>query len=130
MFAFVLLSPDSVIFERAFRIHPRYHETFSLKGLPKGKVLTLKVANAPPQSFSVVIFDEKGFSHFRKSGDASLSMHTLEGDSTFTCFLNESGSLHFVIWNVSYEEVWINPTVVISLGEGRDTTECFPEYGD
>ncbi len=123
------MAVDTLIFERTFRIHPRYSKTFSLK-VPADKVLVLKVSGASPDNYSVVLFDEKGFTYFQKNGDSSWSMHTLEGDSTFTCYLNRKGSLNFVVWNNSYEEKWISPTVRVYLRDGKDSTNCFLEYGE
>lgn len=124
-----VVAMDSLVFERTFRIHPRYSKTFSLK-VPADRVLVLKVSGADPNDYSVVLFDEKGFTYFRRDGDSSWSMHTLEGDSTFTCYLNREGTLHFVIWNNSYEERWIEPTVKVLLRDGKDSTDCFVEYGE
>ena len=118
-----------MIFEKSFRIHPRYSKSFSLK-VPADKVLVLKVSGANPDDYSVVLYDDKGFSYFRRNGDSSWSMHTLEGDSTFTCYLNKAGNLHFVVWNNSYTEKWINPTVRVYLREGKDSVTCFLEYGE
>ena len=123
------MAVDTLIFERTFRIHPRYSKTFSLK-VPADKVLVLKVSGASPDDHSVVLFDEKGFTYFQKNGDSSWSMHTLEGDSTFTCYLNRKGTLNFVVWNNSYEEKWISPTVRVYLRDGKDSTNCFLEYGE
>ncbi|NPB04158.1 MAG: hypothetical protein GXO39_07085 [Thermotogae bacterium] len=123
MWILLVATGDSVVFERSFRIHPRYNKSFSLE-VPADKVLILEVKNAPVGSFSVVLFDDKGFKYFQRDGDSSWSMHTVE-DSTFTCYLNRSGTLHFVIWNNSYEERWIAPTVRVRLKEGTDSTRCF-----
>ncbi len=94
--------------------------------------MLLKVENAPVDAFSVVLFDEKGYKYFSRDFDSSWSMHTLEGDSTFACFLNKGGRIYFAIWNNSYEERWINPTVKVFLLErlDKEVPNCFVEYGE
>jgi len=125
----LVASADSLIFERAFRIHPRYSVSLSLK-VPKDKVLVLKVSGVKVGDYSVVLFDDRGFRYFKRDGDSSWSMHTVEEDSTFTCMLNRSGTIHAVVWNNSYEERWIEPTIRVYLREGTDTLPCFVEYGE
>lgn len=118
-------------FEKTFKIHPRYHAEFKLN-VPRDKYMLLKVENAPVDAFSVVLFDEKGYKYFSRDKDSSWSMHTLEGDSVFVCYTNKSETLYFAIWNNSYEENWINPTVKVFLldkYEG-DAPDCFVEYGE
>lgn len=118
-------------FQKSFKIHPRYHAEFSLN-LPAKKYMLLKVENTPADAFSVVLFDERGYKYFSRDFDSSWAMHTLEGDSVFVCFLNKSGKIHFAIWNNSYEENWINPTVKVFLLEkfDKEVPDCFVEYGE
>jgi len=129
MMLFILFKTP--IFEKSFKIHPRYHAEFSLR-VPKGKYMLIKVEKAPVDAFSVVMFDEKGYKYFSRDKDSSWSMHTLEGDSTFVCYTNRADKIYFAVWNNSYEENWINPTVKVFLLDKYEgeVSECFVEYGE
>ncbi len=119
------------VFQKSFKIHPRYHAEFKFK-IPKGKYMLMKVEGAPVDAFSVVMFDEQGYKYFSRDGDSSWSMHTLEGDSVFVCKSNKNETMYFAIWNNSYEEKWINPTVKIFLLDkyDKESPNCFVEYGE